>query len=451
MADQLALTQAITALTNAIAFLQPPPQPAAVYDPFASDVPFNLSTRLGSQAYSDISSPLDEVWDGSVNTFPSFMVALTIRAKEGKWDAAAPHGILEVDGHDALTDYHTINETQITDARTARIDNRAIQNAKAMFKCVKSSIKGDIRNTIFNQTANLPEHEDGVALFWKLTTFTTVASIQLSLISLESILNFNPHTYKFQIPTINTTLLNLFSLATTRTRTLDDSERIQHTLNVYRKIVQPETWAQWVRTKTDAFEEGNITVCRDFMNSAMIKYNKIDGGTGTFKGSVSTVQEDIIALLADKHKTIKRKNQYNDAELPPLKKEKEDDAPDFIKHFKNNETGKRYQVGNTKEFKGDTYYFCDATTHKNKTKWHKHHPDKCRLRKAWLAEKDNKSENSATHQANVANVEENDNDAEQSNAAPTNISALLASAMNLATDNDILKDLIAEALNATTE
>ena len=148
MVDHVALTQAITALTNAISFLQPPPEPAAVYDTFAPDVPFNLSTRLGSQAYSDISSPLDEVWDGSVNTFPSFIVALTIRAKESKWNAAAPYGILQVDGHNAITDYHTINETQITDARTARIDNRAIQNTKAMFKCVKSSIKGDRALTI---------------------------------------------------------------------------------------------------------------------------------------------------------------------------------------------------------------------------------------------------------------------------------------------------------------
>ena len=31
---------------------------------------------------------------------------------------------------------------------------------------------------------------------------------------------------------------------------------IQHVLNVYSKIVQPELWAQWVRNKTDDFDSG---------------------------------------------------------------------------------------------------------------------------------------------------------------------------------------------------
>jgi len=34
------------------------------------------------------------------------------------------------------------------------------------------------------------------------------------------------------------------------------SERINHTLNVYSKILQPEIWVQWARNKVDQFEEG---------------------------------------------------------------------------------------------------------------------------------------------------------------------------------------------------
>jgi hypothetical protein len=66
-----------------------------------------------------------------------------------------------------------------------------------------------------------------------------------------------------------------FVLATTGTRTLDDPERIQHTLTVYQRIRQPEIWAQWVRNQVDAFEQGNITLSQSFMNTAVIKYNKI--------------------------------------------------------------------------------------------------------------------------------------------------------------------------------
>ena len=198
-----------------------------------------------------------------------------------------------------------------------------------MFEYISSSIEGDVRNTIFNQITNIPEHEDGIALFKKFTTFTTISFVQLTLISLENILSFNLFDCKFHIPTINTKLINLFGLATTRTRVLDDSERIQHTLNVYSKILQPEVWAQWVRSKIDSFEDGNITVCQDFMNSAAVKYAKINGMKGGFKGSVHTVHNDIIALLATKNRTSKRKRQEEEVEGDDtvLKKDRKDDAP----------------------------------------------------------------------------------------------------------------------------
>ena len=128
-----------------------------------------------------------------------------------------------------------------------------------MFQCVKNFIKGSIRNKIFTQLGNIPTHADRITLFKKLTTFTTVASLQLSLLSFNSILEFNPFDHAFDVPTINTKLINLFTLATTQHRTLDDSERIQHTLNVHSKILQPEVWAQWVRFMIDSFEEGTIT------------------------------------------------------------------------------------------------------------------------------------------------------------------------------------------------
>ena len=53
-----------------------------------------------------------------------------------------------------------------------------------------------------------------------------------------------------------------------------------------------------MRSKVDAFEEGSILVCQDFMNSATIKYNNIALTKGGFKGSVNTVHEDIVALLS---------------------------------------------------------------------------------------------------------------------------------------------------------
>ena len=53
MADNAALAAAITAISNTIATLRPAPPAAVVFDPFAEDQPFNLSTRIGYQAYID--------------------------------------------------------------------------------------------------------------------------------------------------------------------------------------------------------------------------------------------------------------------------------------------------------------------------------------------------------------------------------------------------------------
>ena len=80
----------------------------------------------------------------------------------------------EVNAKNILTHYHTITGTEINAIRASRTDPRSIQNAKAMFKCIKSSILGDLKSTIFSQIGNLSAHEDGVSLFKELTLFTTV-------------------------------------------------------------------------------------------------------------------------------------------------------------------------------------------------------------------------------------------------------------------------------------
>ena len=139
--------------------------------------------------------------------------------------------ILLVDAKSIFSDYHTINGTQITDAAAVHINDRAIQNSSALFKCLESSIVGDLKYTIFSQSDNISTNEDGISLFKLLTIFTTVAPLQLSMISFNHILNFDPSEFNFSIPKINSKLINLFLLATTKTHKLLDSERIQHTLN----------------------------------------------------------------------------------------------------------------------------------------------------------------------------------------------------------------------------
>lgn len=63
----------------------------------------------------------------------------------------------------------------------------------------------------------------------------------------------------------------------------------------------------------------------------------------------------------------------------------------FLIHYKNADELK-YKVGNKKDHKGTTFFFCDCTIFCNKLKWHTHHPDKCLLYNKWLKKTvDNKS------------------------------------------------------------
>ena len=88
----------------------------------------------------------------------------------------------------------------------------------------------------------------------------------------------------------------------------------------------------------DLFNENQITVCQDFMNTAVVKYNKINSTENGFKGSVHTVQEDIVALIAAKTKKPqiqkKRKPQEEDVDNEPPKKKFSKGSPPWLKHFK---------------------------------------------------------------------------------------------------------------------
>jgi len=270
-------------------------------------------------------------------------------------------------GEDILTEYHSIDNTNIVAARLARTNDRALQNTRVMYSCIKNSIKGDLKNTIFMQLENIPDYDDGIALFKKPTTFTTVASLQLSMISFTNILNFSPSKLLFNIPAINSKLIHLFILSTTSSHTLDDSECISHTLNAYGKIVQLESWAQWMRTKVDSFEEGSITVCQEFMNAAVMKYNKIICEKGKFAGSITTVQEDIVAMVAKQ--PLKRKIKDKDFTLNKKAKFSRDPPP-FATHFKDS-SGTKYKLGDTKAFNGN--FFSSVTVPIIATAWNGTH------------------------------------------------------------------------------
>ena len=197
------------------------------------------------------------------------------------------------------------------------------------------------------------------------------------------------------------------------------------------------------------------------MNSAALKYIKLSSSPDGFVARSTTVQDDVIAMIATKSKKSRNPDRANDnnsddytarmAKLPP-----------FVKYFKTSAApdAPKFQVGDTKVFEGVTYYFCDCPKHRDNIRWHKHHPDQCRTRQRWLA---NGGGSIPPPIANVGaetpttNSVLTDPSGAPSSLTPapapppdttSDVTALLADALQLMSDNPLARDLIADALNA---
>ena len=461
MADQAALAAALAQLAAAINNLPNaggavPPAPNPILDPLADNNALDLGSRAGETAFKQVCAKLDTTWDGTPAGFPPCLTAARVRAREGRWDAAGNTGICTVAGNNIFTAYHQITEAQATAAFQARLNDRAVQNAKAFFRALKQSITGTLHATLFGQFANAPTNEDGVFLWIRLTRFTITSSIHLSVTAFQEILEFSPEVHNYHIPTINTKLLHLFVLATTPHRQVGQPERIQHTVTVYGRIQQPQSWATWVSHQIDRIEEGAITNHQDFMNAAALKYAKIHAKEGGFHASTNTIQEDIVAMMA---KAKRSRNNAPRGGGPDKDGTANDTAteskrPPFLKHYKVSEeaNAKKFKVGDTKVWNGVTYHYCDSPNHRGRIRWHKHKAEECSTRKKWLAK-----QNEASPEANVGAAETGNAEPEAAQPAPdqpdvaSDASALLANAYALLGTNSAVQELVADALTALAD
>ena len=461
-----ALNQIVQTL-QAIQNQQQAPQAQAhqpVLELFDASSPFDLSSRAGNSAYARACCGLEDKWDGSIEKFPSLITGLRDRAIEAKWDAASPNGILTytVGGtnYNLLEAYHSIPLATIEADILARTDNRAIQNSKAFYHCLKATLEGDIRSTLFDQLGNLPTVEDGAVLFKTITDFSLASSLQLTIKTISDIQSLDPADFKFKITNINTKLTHYFILASSGSRSLSEPEKLQHILSTYAKIKQPESWAQWTRTKIDAFDDGSLTVSQKLMNDATLKQLKISSEDGLFRGRSTTISEDVVAMFATRSKqastTSKSKpgapkpKSTNDASTSDLK------LPPWAYYFKapDAEGGSHYKTGDTKMFESQKWHFCDSPNHCNKQKWHLHSADVCKNRKQWM-QKDSPPVALAADASDVTGTPEisppSDTpvpaSAAPSTGPPAELTVLLASCLQQAGDDPILQALIADALD----
>ena len=99
-------------------------------------------------------------------------------------------------------------------------------------------------------------------------------------------------------------------------------------------------------------------------------------------------------------------------------------------------------MGDTKNFKGKTFHYCDAPTHGYRIKWYTREAKDCSVRKKWLISKGNNTDSISTPnpEVNANEVEDLSNDSaeDESPFTDTDVNVLLATAMNLVADNDIV-------------
>mmetsp|Transcript_41992 Transcript_41992/g.101185 ORF Transcript_41992/g.101185 Transcript_41992/m.101185 type:complete len:480 (+) Transcript_41992:1052-2491(+) len=439
--------------TTVIAALQAA-QPAAhqpVLDLFDSTSPFDLSTRNGANAMEKASAALGTSWDGTLELFNAFLLDLKARAREMHWDAAPNDGgILTIDGHDLLSEYHLIPMSDIEAARTNRTNDRAKQNSKSLFLTLSKSVRGELKIILFGLDGNLPAHADGPTLFKAMIATTAASSLQVSIRARDDLRDLDPADFDFKITAINAHASHLFSLATTSASTISDAERTQLLLSIYKRIKQPEEFFQWVGRKIDEFEDNTLTtpaglkVHQGLMNSAALKATRLAVDTCTWK--TTTVKEDIVAMNAAAQATKSapkkppRKTPEKEKETAPSGKS----LPPFLRFYKrpDSEGNAPYVVGDVKEFQGQTWHFCDCPNHKGKVKWHTHPTKECRTRKKWLE---------SDGAANAGIVDEDASDAPDT-TGPIDTSALqamLANAMTMVPQdegNEGLQDCIGEMM-----
>ena len=449
-APDAALAQAINSL---VGFLQqqqqqqqqqppvaPAQQPAApLLNLYDSDQPFDLSTRVGSSAFDKACEPLDAKWDGTVEAFPAFVTSLRLRAREVGWDRPGVTNILQVNHANILDDHHNLTQADVDAAFVARVNPRAIQNARALYHACKKSLTGDIYTLVFQQDGNIPGQEDGISLFYTVTTYTMPSSVRLSMDSMDRLYAYDPAAQKFNISAINKDLLSLFVLA----RDVPNAKKLHYVLMVYSKIKQPESWATWVRMETQRIESGAAIDYQQFMNSAVMEQGRITRMERGFAGSTLTVSEDVVAMIA-KHDSKRQQVTKKKAKEEPsdeTSSKKTNKKPPFVKHTKKTagRDSESYKVGDSKVWNDVTWYFCDCPNHREGAHFHPHKAEDCKTRKKWI-------DGGSKPAANVADAEEAEAEVQVEGTEEGSARTALAAAFQALHYNPEAQSLVADML-----
>ena len=379
------LATAIQALAAAAAALPSPPAPAApaapVADPLTSRYeggPLDLASWDGLSLFRDGAQVLASKFTWKVNTLQLFLVDLKPKAKTCHWDHPT-HGILTVavDGteYNILNVYGKITDLQVEAARAAcnavDANPRAKQNSQMMYKCLMASMTKEAKSPLASR--NQYFHEDGPSLFFHVVSQLFTATFSNAQVTCDNLSDFHPKWFCYDVIQVNnyiSSTVMTIKAASSAGGTITDQEILYFQFKVYKKIKAPVEWTTHIFFLESTVASTPGYTPETLFNETQAKYSTLLN-QGLWKLSDKSPEEQTLAMVAQQQHVKKGSNNPTKSKPNSTQGAKPTEKDKKNPPFANSPS----KLGNTKQWNGNTYYWCPANH--NYSHWNMHKVEEC--------------------------------------------------------------------------
>lgn len=464
------LAQTVQLLLQQVQQNNNPQQVGPITDFYHTDQAFDLSRSSSAYAYGEACKGLPEEskWRGNPSDVAPWITSLRNLCSSRGLDRPLTSVIridlpAEAGANPAPAVAKDLFSLQVTleEATRARAfrDNsgnaRAIQNSRILFEIIKASIGEPLYSSIFREVVP----EDGPTLFVMVTRRSSVTALSTAMNAEEQLKTLDPSSFKFDLIAVNTKITQLFDQAAI-VMPLSDAKKRICILSIYNKIKEPSEWHQWVSRMTENIEDStpaNVISPDDLMAKAETKVSNIQQmPTNPWKQASTITQWQQVVALVNKKNLSSTTNPKGNRRTNPTKPEKDgenDDPnatqkryPPFVTHWKDKSSGKSYKKGDTKQWEGETWYYCPCKHRPKNNRWHKHKPQVCTVLKRYEQGQTNSESSSGTSNRNSNRGQETPSTSSSKPKDKTLSKAFLSAMLNETSDPD-LQEKYAQALH----
>lgn len=415
--------QALVDAINALATAQPgapqqpqPPQPTTTITPWEGNA-LNYNDKSDLNLFINSAKPLATKFTGKPSEMATFVEELKARAKRCHWNSNAhgvtsiPHGTAPNVVHlDLFEHWGRITATAVAAARTARNagqpDLRAQQNAAMMYLCIYETLGGNALSAIVNERDN-PVPNDGPSIFVRVVHNTFPDLLHQALAARENLLSLHPKKYSYNIKSITGYLRVQFNLIEgSSDHPMSEIDKIFYSKRVLEQIKTPAEFASYMQLQFSKAGDDPNYKASTLMLKAEAKEAEIKNpDPSKWTASDRTPQEQVLAMMTQVVQTSKGNSNNNENDNDSNTNDKSNnnssdkDRPPFY-----NSKGK---LGDKKEWKGKTWYYCDAPHPKGN--WVTHDPAGCRLKAKMEKDGDQSSSSDSRPSSNENQSSSNNN------------------------------------------